>query len=557
MAPAVAFFLYCASESEFPRISLDISRTLALSSSIVAIYGILQASGMDPLTWSKPTEDGIVATLGHPNAVGAFLLIGLAAQIRILVEIRKPKLKSAFRISMVIVTLITISLSMSKGALLGLVAGMFSFCLLRYQWHLKSIAVFLIGLIVFLGITYSAFQKGYMNDLIKANSFRVETYRQSLEIFLFDFSIKEQFIGRGLGTFALSFDHHRHPQYLVQFKHAANLEHAHNEFIEILLETGIIGLTFFFVFILRIITNAIDHRRNIGIAVWTSAMISIVVHNMVCVNLRWFVPWTFWIIGIAMIRNDLEADIKNNDQPGKLIPIIAVCLVPLWIIMFSRVTQHAVADTEYYRAKIEMAHGNMKSALPLMEKAALRSPYDLTIQYDLAYLQYCINDSIRSIATCLQILDHHPNYQRTHFNLAINYHKLYLKSGDRRFLSKALDSMLAEVQINQNTEMLYYLGQLQETASSGIGAALSYERFVVTALVELNRINLEEKLRRSNQPPYIKPSNNNSQILQVQDALLKISHYNPRQFINLRTLIISQFHQSQDIKNFFGTYDSP
>ena len=299
LCSSLALMLVIPSLSLLRKPAIHPARSLALITAVVSAYAVLQSANLDPLVWSKPTGDGVVSTLGHPNALGAFLIIGIAAQM---IEIagRVDRISRYFYgFPLIFLSFIAMGLSMSKGAWMGVACGLFVYWLLGARTPARTRVSFLAGLIIIAGITAALLPGSFLSDLVQTNQFRIQTYRQSLRIYTDDFSPLEKLVGTGAGTYSHAFDRFRDPSYLVRFKHAANLEHAHSEPIEILLETGIIGLGLFSCFICFVIRFAWRNRSEFSVRVWTSASMGLVFHNLVCVNMRWFVPWTFWILAIA------------------------------------------------------------------------------------------------------------------------------------------------------------------------------------------------------------------------------------------------------------------
>ncbi|GEM_PF-7069234 len=551
LSPSLALMLVLPSSTLLQRPATHPSRPLAWIAAIVSAYALIQFAGLDPLIWSKPIGDGVVSFLGHPNALGAFLIIGIAAQIIEIARHPGRVSKHVFGILTITLSLVALGLSMSKGAWMGLVCGVLCYALLlKQRLRLRTMVCFTGGIALAV-ITLALLSGSFFSELTRSNQFRIETYRQSLRIFSDDFSPLEKLIGKGAGSYAHSFDQFRDPNYLVRFKHAANLEHAHNEPIEILLETGFIGLGLFAWFIYSFIRRGWQNRGDFSIRVWTSACVGLVVHNLVCVNMRWFVPWTFWILAITFIGSSVPRNETATLVHKRIMALIGLLLIPIWIGGAIRTRRHIQADIIYYQSKQALTAGRYDEGTGLLDRAAGLFGDDLVLQYDRAFAHAQAGHTQKSIDLYDSLLRIHPNYQRAHYNQAINHHRLFLTTGSASDLENAIDAINREIRINRNSEMLLYSAQLLEIKGFNEESAGRYIEFVESVIDEIRMEWDRSERNRGELPRVIKSSDSSVRRRQVQDALLKISLYNPSMFIDLRDRVISSNKGNPEILELF------
>ena len=80
----------------FPlRDAARLLRALAAATGLVAVYGMVQRLGLDPLPWVSAYGDKVFSSLGNPNFAAAFLGLGVPVWIWIAVEARSARTRVA------------------------------------------------------------------------------------------------------------------------------------------------------------------------------------------------------------------------------------------------------------------------------------------------------------------------------------------------------------------------------------------------------------------------------------------------------------------------------
>ncbi|MBI3923286.1 MAG: O-antigen ligase family protein, partial [Armatimonadetes bacterium] len=85
-----------------------------------ALYGVCQQFGWDPVDWARGTM--VTSTLGNRNHLGAYLCLAIPLAISLAIGEKRSDLRTAWLVSVVLMV-ITLILSLTRGAWLGFIAG--------------------------------------------------------------------------------------------------------------------------------------------------------------------------------------------------------------------------------------------------------------------------------------------------------------------------------------------------------------------------------------------------------------------------------------------------
>ncbi|MEK7448412.1 MAG: O-antigen ligase family protein [Planctomycetota bacterium] len=246
-----------------------------LASLPAALYGLSQLKWfglgvLDPLRWDANFSDRIGSFMGNPIFFGAYLVMVIpltTAQI-IITASQKDNLVNKIILIVcysiiLLLQLICLLLTQSRGPILGLLAGMFFFIIcyliIRKQRTLVLLSYGLaVGLVLFLIILNLPITTGPIAQLKKIKYLdRFSTMfegRDSGKVRLLIWEgiinmIKDNsgraMIGYGPETLFAPFQKYTPPE-LVRFEHrTAHPDRSHNEFFDTLVTTGFIGLSIY------------------------------------------------------------------------------------------------------------------------------------------------------------------------------------------------------------------------------------------------------------------------------------------------------------------------
>jgi len=299
------------------RSSIDFALAIfilaAAITGLVAVYQV--AVGYVNMTWVDRDLFAALAlrvysTFGNPNVYGAYLLLAIPPAAAMIFYAKKPFYKL---VAMGITGLLLISLALtySRGCYLALAVSVLVFVLLIEK---RMIVLFVAGLAAVpfvLPASMFARLASIVNLEDTSTAFRLNIYRASIRIL-------EDFWMAGLGQGIEAYNQ-VYPFYAFA---AVPSPHSHNLFLQIFLETGIIGLVVFLAVLacffrtqLSFIRRTSDFKCKVLSAALTAAVVGFLFQGMfdhVFYNYR--VMLTFFIfIGIAqgVVRDENERD-KNS-----------------------------------------------------------------------------------------------------------------------------------------------------------------------------------------------------------------------------------------------------
>jgi len=323
------FLAYCAGRS------LDAGRrTFALNTlfavgTIAAVYGILQACGIEPV-WARGYNAGVISTFGNPNFLSGFLLLLVFPLIYF--SLQNTKQKYFYAAALLICGMfIVISGARSSMAALALgVIGIFFYKPLRAVIfkNKKRVLVFLL-LFVFVFLILPSKSKSVLNSKtaeqvkIMRGDKTPQSYaqRKMLWAAAAKIFVSEPLAGRGFGNYYLYygfeqgkmlFDNPALQVYRVQSYNA------HNFILQLAAESGILGLAAFtalayaFFYYLRRYFKSKEKDKQIFFL--TIALLAFLADNMLNITLFVAAPaFLFWFFAGVLsseIYKGREAEIN-------------------------------------------------------------------------------------------------------------------------------------------------------------------------------------------------------------------------------------------------------
>jgi putative inorganic carbon (HCO3(-)) transporter len=210
---------------------------------LVCAYSLLQYFNIRVFPWDVylNTTGRVSGSLGNPNLLGGFLAAMLPVTIGLVLSTgwrsRSKVLLIAFA---TVLTILTISASGTRSSLIGLTAGALFMGILSLKGsRSRVVAVAGVAVLVLTGIL----MRGRISELTSAG-------RGTMQVRLVIWEGAAGMIGDapltgfGPGSFQMLFPGYRNPEYnLLGVSH--NTLHAHNEYLEILTDSGLVGMALF------------------------------------------------------------------------------------------------------------------------------------------------------------------------------------------------------------------------------------------------------------------------------------------------------------------------
>lgn len=434
LALEVLLFLACIILLDSKR---SVNRLLLIwqsSAVLVGLYYLLQNSGMDFLEWEEKKFIPIGSTFTNRNHLVYYLLCTFPFSIYLLLQ---PK--NLLRISGcagLMISLSCIAISQSRTAPFLCILFLASF-LLFYRKQLKSNILrkiflggaFLIVLSLLAAGIYGALYISRLSHegLDKLSHERLMNWQSSLNM------IKAHpILGSGTGTFPALFPQYRLPELGIVFDPSKPLIHAHNEYLELTAETGIIGLLLYLVLIFSVILPALHALRGnppdrplLFFSLW--AALNPLFFSFFSVEPRYLYCGIFFWISLALCNN------SRGERPRM------IALTGSWrkiflgvsIILSAGVIISIDYSIRWFRSEIYLKTGLVLSsminrtglALAQIDRAIEINPGNVPAYYQRGFLLLSIHEQERALKDYLKVQTMNPNFQNIHYNLGMIYYR--------------------------------------------------------------------------------------------------------------------------------------
>ncbi|MBI5687382.1 MAG: O-antigen ligase family protein [Verrucomicrobia bacterium] len=312
-----------------------------------------------------------VGLAGNRNFAACFLAMSLPIGIACTVAFGRQWMLAA---AYTMVLLAAVAVSDSRGAVMALVVVAFGGLLARLigkkRWLMAGAMAVVAAGVVLLPSAQTAAKRFWSDDvrpMIWLGSARA----------IADAPI----IGHGPGTFIQVYPAHRPPEYFDRPKSALVTDHAHNEFLEIAVETGAFGVAAFLALLAVAACMARKAARNerdgqlrvlaVGVTMGWAVLLA---QNLVDINL--FMPPNeslFWLM-----IGWLAAATKNDDAAEKTIPLhpvarLAAALVAALVLAFG-VAKPAYANWLFRQGSVALAAGDERQAFHCFQRVVEMDP---------------------------------------------------------------------------------------------------------------------------------------------------------------------------------------
>ena len=295
-------------------------RFLLFSAAIVAIYGISQYFGFDPIprdleriNWSKRA----FATMGNPDFLGSYLTLILPISMFTYLYTHR-------NVYLLASGLIYLSLlcTMTRSAWLGSSAGVIILITysIIYKLNKKNIVILLIiFIIITIGMDYMSsgkiigrfstigtdFKKviEQTSDYQKAGAGRIFIWKGVLKLIS-----QRPLFGYGLETLGIVFTGHFYSDIIERYNRLIIFDKAHNEYLHIAVTTGILSLGTYLYFISNIIKKAIKNvDKDILIVPLLCSVIGYMVQAFFNISIV-SVAYIYWIMLGILLNISIKAE---------------------------------------------------------------------------------------------------------------------------------------------------------------------------------------------------------------------------------------------------------
>jgi len=491
-------------------------RIFAITTVIVALGGIAQILGLDPVSWKYSFKEGVFSTMGHPNILAPTLIIGIAS---LWVSGKNASKKSVQFIwwSLIPILIICLIVTFSKGAWAGFIISLILTITIFSPSKTRS-RILIISLVVILIIPAVVLVNGNsFHRILSDNTLRPAIWKSSLNILD---TPTHWVAGRGPGSWFIHFPSARNRMFLHMFRRTENIHHAHNEYIEQLTETGLVGAgLFLLIFYLYFKIVLKRSRKQLLLPAEKAsffAILAMLIHGFVSINLRTFSLWTlFWLCAaFALITNKSDKISESFIKKTQVIHLakwITLCFVTAsFCLSYSGISHSAGAMrsvADLYQGRIRMDKPDKTEAINFMKTAIEHDPCNLDAEYDLAVTLYdagLFSESEEHFSNIRKIA---PDFQRIHLNQAILYLQWGKQTENAEILQNARREIIRELELNNLDENYYILGTIEFSMGNIPESKTAFREFINR--MDQNRAEMKklQGFRQSDAIELVKPKN--------------------------------------------------
>lgn len=373
----LAFFILVIWNISSKKQILFLINALVFSSILVSIYGLIQIMGYDAITWvdSPFLWQRISSTLGQPNFTGSFIIAAIPLNFY-LVFYNKKILVRFFYALFLLINLMALYYTFSRGAWLGLVAGIIGGGIIYFIASRKKIftkrnlaAVFIFGgilaALLLVNDTFREKIRSIEDFHLGSNSSRLIFWQDSLD------AIKKKWLaGYGQDNQAGVFWTYYQKDWAINEKINAYPDRAHNIILDILMTGGIIGLVAYLAWWFYVLYSVAGYFKknqeaNLVLALfiaWLSYLFSLFFSFEVTATAMtgWFVAALIFILIINKDENEAKA---VNNLPVLIKILLLVSMAVFLYFPLTEKIKTLLAD--YYYREILYADTEQKKDLAL------------------------------------------------------------------------------------------------------------------------------------------------------------------------------------------------
>ena len=446
----------------------------------------------------------VFSTFVYPNALGGYLILILPLTVlfysTLLTVDRGRKIKG-FLIVLISMTIssvllvepwmnvvaavtflifpvlpvISLLLSVSKGAIVSFSLAILVSCffLFRKEQWMKYLVFLIVGLLVATAFFYSVIEHDFVwKRLFDTFQKRVQYWIASADI------IKEWPVwGTGPGTFGNIYGAYKLPG-------AEETRMAHNNYLQVANETGIIGGVLFLamwcsvlVLGMRVVKERIIQQKKWWLAAgfWIG-LAAFFVHNLFDFDL--YVPgialtaWVFAALLFGQGRCYRELRLPRIGSMGKIVAILSVWGISIVLILMSR--NVLLENTLKEKGRMYLQKKDWLNAQLCFREAINRMPLDSQNYYFLSRIAVVHGNSNDAISYQKKVVSLNPFSSMMHYSLAQIYRQYYTEANRKEYIQHHLEkavncfptkdfyhlelgAFLESVGAYENAEEQYYL----------------------------------------------------------------------------------------------------
>ena len=340
-----------------------LNKIVILVGIVLAVYGLMQISGLDFVKWNNP-YNAVISTVGNPNFAAGIMSILAVLNFGAALNRSFSNLARSCHLLTVLLLLSAIVMSEALQGLLAFSIG-FGFISIIYIYGKNKIfgvitllVFFIAGLFSILGIL----QKGPLSEYLYKGSVTVRGYYWDAGIKMF---LDKPLTGIGLDRYGAYFKEFREPGYPLNYGWDITSSNAHNVPIQMFATGGILlGLSYILIALYVVIRCFIalkdaSFNNRMLIATFFGGWLAFQAQSFVSIDNLGISIWG-WLLAAIIIKlsfpdNQIESNFTNEklrktSQIGLLQPV-ASSLITLSVLIFVAVLyrgESAMFQTRLY-----------------------------------------------------------------------------------------------------------------------------------------------------------------------------------------------------------------
>ncbi len=379
---------------------IDFIKITFASSVIVCLYAILQKAGIDKNIWVQDVQNRVFSTLGQPNWLSAFIVFIFPTSLAYTFYLDKKRSQRRFFILALIYFLVLL-FTKSRSGLLGFVAANILFLLISFlinKAKIKKQALLFNLSIIFITLIIGTPWTPSLKELISKNKnstppqagtvletggtesgeIRKIVWKGAIKVFK-DYPV----FGTGPETFALSYFKYKPAEHNLTSEWDFVYNKAHNEYLNYLANTGILGLFSYLILILssilmmaREIKKTKDEKEKFITLGLLSGYIGFLTTNIFgfSVAVTSFLFFIYPAIAFSFKNQAEEKEEKYYFDTKAKISLLILGFISIFIIY--KLINYWLADFYYSRAKDYNRSKNYAFAQDSLNKAIKLKPQE-------------------------------------------------------------------------------------------------------------------------------------------------------------------------------------
>lgn len=453
-----------------------IINTIFISGLLVSIYGIAEHFGIDKNLWVQDVQSRVFSSLGQPNWLAAFLVILIPFSLHQSIEkfSQKKYFLSTIYNQTTIIYFLTLLFTKSKSGIIACISSLFIYFIFKLfsdiknkkiSINLKSYFIFFILIILSLLISNPVKDKLFpkkatINDLSSNNLLITpsEDIRKIVWKGAFDLWKQYPFFGTGVETFAYSYYWTRPVEHNLTSEWEFLYNKAHNEYLNFLATTGIIGFSTYLFLIITILIVTFKYKPTFC-AVLALLITNLVGFSVVTTSLLFFL--------LPVLTFDHKLSTKPL-KPRKYL-IIPIILISLYLI--SKNLNFYKADIFYAKATSLEENSDYQTAYKSISQSLALKPNEPEYLTQAALLEsklsiiskenLYIDSAINHINQAIKISPANTSIWKQRAQVFY-----YLSSIDKQYFQESINSLLQVINLAPtDAKNFFTIGQFLESAN--------------------------------------------------------------------------------------------